>query len=57
VPVCRWKTGKTRVAIQLRSRLRKPRQLRAAQGFSYEQVQYQTGLSQQLLFDAEQKSS
>ena len=52
------KTDKTRVAIRklARSRVAQTiRQLRAAQGFSYEQVQYQTGLSQQLLFDAEYK--
>ncbi len=31
------------------------RQLRASQGFTYEQVQTMTGLSQQLLFDVEYK--
>lgn len=49
---------KTRVAIRqlARSRVAQTlRQLRAAQGFSYEQVHSQTGLSQQLLFDVEYK--
>jgi hypothetical protein len=47
-----------RDAIRLLSRQRVSdllRQLRAAQGLSYEQVHEQTGLSQQLLFDVEFK--
>lgn len=51
-------TDKTRTAIRQLARSRVAltlRQLRATQGFSYEQVQFQTGLSQQLLFDVEYK--
>jgi hypothetical protein len=47
-----------RDSIRLLSRQRVSdllRQLRAAQNLSYEQVQEQTGLSQQLLFDVEFK--
>lgn len=47
-----------RDSIRLLSRQRVSellRQLRAAQGLSYEQVHDQTGLSQQLLFDVEFK--
>jgi hypothetical protein len=47
-----------RDSIRLLSRQRVSellRQLRAAQGLSYEQVHEQTGLSQQLLFDVEFK--
>lgn len=49
---------KTRIAIRqiARSRVAQVlKQLRAAQGFSYEHVHFQTGLSQQLLFDVEYK--
>jgi hypothetical protein len=47
---------RTRAAVRLLARSRVGqtlRQLRAAHGLSYEQIQQQTGLSQQLLFDVE----
>lgn len=49
---------KTRLAIRQLARSRVSqilRQLRAAHGLSYEQIQQQTGLSQQMLFDVEYK--
>ncbi len=49
---------KTRLAVRrlARSRISETlRQLRAANGLSYERVQERTGLSQQLLFDMEYK--
>jgi ribosome-binding protein aMBF1 (putative translation factor) len=49
---------KTRLAIRQLARSRVSqilRQLRAAHGLSYEQIQQQTGLSQQMLFDMEYK--
>ncbi len=51
-------TDRTRTAIRqlARSRVAQTvRQLRSAQGLSYEHVQARTGLSQQLLFDVEYK--
>jgi DNA-binding Xre family transcriptional regulator len=49
---------RTRNAIRVLARSRVSqilRQLRAARGLSYEEIQQQTGLSQQLLFDMEYK--
>lgn len=49
---------RTRAAIGTLARSRVSeilRQLRAAHGLSYEQIQQRTGLSQQLLFDVEYK--
>lgn len=51
-------TDKTRTAVRLLARSRVAqtlRQLRSANGLSYEDVHYRTGLARQLLFDVEFK--